>query len=348
MPDKDRVRVAVRVRPASITERVGAYKPMVRCVDGTLLVFDPDETSDGYVTSGAATRRRMGVRRAKNLQYAYDNVFDENTGQERVFDLTTRPLIEYVCQGYAATVFAYGATGSGKTHTMLGSAASGPGVMPMAIESLFNAMNQAQSEHAFALRLSYLEVMPHCPTTAAARDCHGARPQCTPAAGGRHGCLHAATVESPYFGAAHLRSARTPGCRCSCVLLACPQPHRAPYNLMDCRRCTTSISSTFSQTPTVPRRRRPDSFYARTRRRASPSVVSPNTSRSVPRRSMGPLSPPTMERFCLTSLGTHRCLRCWSAAIHGEPCPRPLPMRSRRARTRCSRSRFAARRARVA
>lgn len=41
---------------------------------------------------------------------------------------------------------------------MLGSAASGPGVMVLAIEALFEAMSRAEAEHSFELRLSYLEV----------------------------------------------------------------------------------------------------------------------------------------------------------------------------------------------
>ena len=41
---------------------------------------------------------------------------------------------------------------------MLGTAANGPGVMILAIEALFDAMNRAEADHTFALRLSYLEV----------------------------------------------------------------------------------------------------------------------------------------------------------------------------------------------
>lgn len=37
-----------------------------------------------------------------------------------VYRITTAPLIREVLKGHNAAVFAYGATGSGKTHTMLG------------------------------------------------------------------------------------------------------------------------------------------------------------------------------------------------------------------------------------
>ncbi len=156
----DSVQVAIRVRPASLAEQCGtSFKNMVRVVDDKMLVFDPDSTDDGRILNRhGEVRRRLGLRRNKNLRYAFDAVFGEDTGQTAIFEKTTRPLIDFVCAGYAATVFAYGATGSGKTHTMLGSAAAGPGVMVLAIEALFDTMRGAEHEASFELRLSYLEV----------------------------------------------------------------------------------------------------------------------------------------------------------------------------------------------
>lgn len=45
-------------------------------------------------------------------------------------------------QGISGTVFAYGVTSSGKTHTMMGTAAD-PGVVPRAITALFEEISQA-------------------------------------------------------------------------------------------------------------------------------------------------------------------------------------------------------------
>ncbi|KOO53033.1 kinesin-like protein kif18a-like protein [Chrysochromulina tobinii] len=160
---QENIQVAVRIRPATLAERVGSFRHMVKKVDSGILTFDPEETSDGRcdrksILPDKLRRKRIGMRRCRNLSYAYDHVFDEDCGQSLIFERTTRPLIDFVTQGFAATVFAYGATGSGKTHTMLGSAATGPGVMVLAIEALFDAMHSAEEEHSFALRVSYLEV----------------------------------------------------------------------------------------------------------------------------------------------------------------------------------------------
>lgn len=54
-------------------------------------------------------------------------------------------------------VFAYGATGAGKTHTMLGSQ-NEPGVMYRTMEELFKRMDDAKEEKEFAVAFSYLEV----------------------------------------------------------------------------------------------------------------------------------------------------------------------------------------------
>ncbi|XP_058127138.1 kinesin-like protein KIF19 [Anopheles ziemanni] len=58
--------------------------------------------------------------RNKPKKYNYDCVFGEASTQEEVYAIAVAPLVQDVLNGYNAAVFAYGATGSGKTHTMLG------------------------------------------------------------------------------------------------------------------------------------------------------------------------------------------------------------------------------------
>ena len=71
--------------------------------------------------------------------YHFDKVFAPHTTQEALFSEAVEPIVEEVLQGFNCTIFAYGQTGTGKTHTMTGdinaAAALGPGagVMPRAI-----------------------------------------------------------------------------------------------------------------------------------------------------------------------------------------------------------------------
>lgn len=67
----------------------------------------------------------------------------------QVFEQVGRPTIEPVVQGISGTVFAYGVTSSGKTHTMMGTAAD-PGLVPRAITVLFDSINDAADRCAAA------------------------------------------------------------------------------------------------------------------------------------------------------------------------------------------------------
>lgn len=58
------------------------------------------------------------------------------------------------------SVLAYGATGAGKTHTMLGSAAE-PGVMYLTMVALFKSMDEIKEEKVCSTAVSYLEVSCH-------------------------------------------------------------------------------------------------------------------------------------------------------------------------------------------
>ena len=63
--------------------------------------------------------------------FSFDGTFSDSSTQEEVYDLVARPIVESSLRGYSGTIFAYGPTGSGKTHTMKGSI-SGPdrGILP--------------------------------------------------------------------------------------------------------------------------------------------------------------------------------------------------------------------------
>lgn len=60
-------------------------------------------------------------------------------------------------QGYNASVFAYGATGAGKTYTMLGTEDK-PGIMMLSIDELFSSIEVYQKERDYKLKVSYVEV----------------------------------------------------------------------------------------------------------------------------------------------------------------------------------------------
>lgn len=65
-------------------------------------------------------------------------------------------MIESVIQGYNGCVFAYGTTGSGKTHTMTGNT-DNPGIMYLIIKSMFDRI-QNEIDKKFEIKVSYVEI----------------------------------------------------------------------------------------------------------------------------------------------------------------------------------------------
>uniref|UniRef100_A0A4W6EBW8 Kinesin-like protein n=1 Tax=Lates calcarifer TaxID=8187 RepID=A0A4W6EBW8_LATCA len=77
--------------------------------------------------------------------YVFDQVFPTNATQEQVYNTCAKQIVRDVLGGYNGTIFAYGQTSSGKTHTMEGNLhdPQGMGIIPRIAEDIF--------EHIFAM-----------------------------------------------------------------------------------------------------------------------------------------------------------------------------------------------------
>ncbi|MBN3307097.1 KIF22 protein, partial [Amia calva] len=98
----------------------------------------------------------------ETLHYEFDVFHGEQSSQQEVYLSSVRPVLPHVLCGQNASVFAYGPTGAGKTHTMLGSAEQ-PGVIPRAVRDLFQLVREqrAQPENQdweYSIGMSYLEI----------------------------------------------------------------------------------------------------------------------------------------------------------------------------------------------
>ncbi|XP_024979643.1 kinesin-like protein KIN-7D, mitochondrial [Cynara cardunculus var. scolymus] len=88
--------------------------------------------------------------------YAFDRVFGSSAATQEVYEVAARPVVKAAMEGVNGTVFAYGVTSSGKTHTMHGDCNS-PGIIPLAIKDVFSII-QDMPGREFLLRVSYLEI----------------------------------------------------------------------------------------------------------------------------------------------------------------------------------------------
>lgn len=93
--------------PSHISQSLADFAPRI---------FDPPE--DNAVQRFTRSTVGPSGKRVKDQTFAFDRVFDDTTTQGDVYESTTKPLLDSVLDGYNATVFAYGATGCGKTHTI--------------------------------------------------------------------------------------------------------------------------------------------------------------------------------------------------------------------------------------
>ena len=95
------------------------------------------------------------------LQFTFDNIFTPENTQEEVFAIAAKPIIEDVLQGFNGTIFAYGQTASGKTHTMTGHDIFDPvtmGIIPRMISTVFDKIEFANENIEFAVKVSYSEL----------------------------------------------------------------------------------------------------------------------------------------------------------------------------------------------
>lgn len=118
-------------------------------------VFDPPE--DNPMQKFSRSVVPGSGKKVKDQVFAFDRIFDENVTQAEVYEATTKTLLDSVLDGYNATVFAYGATGCGKTHTITGTA-SQPGIIFMTMQELFEKIADREEEKTTEITLSYLEI----------------------------------------------------------------------------------------------------------------------------------------------------------------------------------------------
>lgn len=90
------------------------------------------------------------------FNFPLSSCYDQNSTQEEIFERDVRPLIDVVYSGVTVTIFAYGVTSSGKTHTMQGTKAE-PGVIPRVVEAMFQQKASLQKSRV-ELSVSYMEI----------------------------------------------------------------------------------------------------------------------------------------------------------------------------------------------
>uniref|UniRef100_A0A7N6B6Q4 Kinesin-like protein n=1 Tax=Anabas testudineus TaxID=64144 RepID=A0A7N6B6Q4_ANATE len=92
--------------------------------------------------------------------YVFDRVLPPNTSQEQVYDQCAKQIVKDVLGGYNGTIFAYGQTSSGKTHTMEGKLHDPQlmGIIPRIAHDIFDHIYSMDENLEFHIKVSYFEI----------------------------------------------------------------------------------------------------------------------------------------------------------------------------------------------
>ncbi|XP_068401245.1 kinesin heavy chain [Eschrichtius robustus] len=92
--------------------------------------------------------------------YVFDRVLPPTTTQEQVYNACAKQIVKDVLEGYNGTIFAYGQTSSGKTHTMEGKLHDPQlmGIIPRIAHDIFDHIYSMDENLEFHIKVSYFEI----------------------------------------------------------------------------------------------------------------------------------------------------------------------------------------------
>ncbi|KAF3856549.1 hypothetical protein F7725_017272 [Dissostichus mawsoni] len=151
------IKVLCRFRPLNKSEIIRGDKfiPVFQGEDTVILGQQQIATGQGMWVFDIAHK---AVGHGKS--YVFDQVFPTNTTQIQVYNTCAKQIVKDVLGGYNGTIFAYGQTSSGKTHTMEGNLhdPQGMGIIPRIAEDIFEHIFAMDENLEFHIKVSYFEI----------------------------------------------------------------------------------------------------------------------------------------------------------------------------------------------
>ena len=139
-------------------------KPAFNCVrikhPGTVVLIEPP-TKEGQDDSPAKKHAKHRVFKCDHAIDSSDPGEPHYAHQKQVYDVVGAPLVENAMRGFNCCFLAYGQTGTGKTHTVVGewSNEDQRGLLPRMSEDLFARIKELERSGAeVRTRISYLEI----------------------------------------------------------------------------------------------------------------------------------------------------------------------------------------------
>ena len=95
----------------------------------------------------------------KKKTYTFDHVFGPYSSQKDVFKTLIQPVVDEALDGYNCTIFAYGQTGTGKTHTIQGELDpnhENAGIIPRSVQYVYDYLQSNYQD--YSVRISFLQL----------------------------------------------------------------------------------------------------------------------------------------------------------------------------------------------
>ncbi|XP_037034845.1 kinesin heavy chain-like [Bradysia coprophila] len=123
------------------------------------LNYSEKQTGSKFIVQFPNNRKETYISIAGKL-YSFDKVFLPNASQEKVYNEAAKSIVADVLAGYNGTIFTYGQTSSGKTHTMEGVIGdpTKQGIMPRIVNDIFDKIHNLEVDLQFYIKVSYYEI----------------------------------------------------------------------------------------------------------------------------------------------------------------------------------------------
>lgn len=160
--NEDNFQVFARIRPPSprevnIVEGFQSPRPDIKYSSEHFPVYNSIEppscllkTTDNFIYFYDPLSSR------RDKPFVFDAVFNEKKNNCDVFQKCVKSNLDNLFQGFNTTFFAYGNTGSGKTHTIFGGSKE-KGIFIMAFDEILQRIKQIKNK-TFLMNFSFLEI----------------------------------------------------------------------------------------------------------------------------------------------------------------------------------------------
>ncbi|KEF62855.1 uncharacterized protein A1O9_00828 [Exophiala aquamarina CBS 119918] len=100
---------------------------------------------------------------SEEYSFQFNSVYGQESTQQEIFDAEVTPTVKHLFLGYDVTIFAYGSTGTGKTHTMRGGKSlQERGMIPRLLSSIYRKSRalekSSHGETSVQVSMSYYEI----------------------------------------------------------------------------------------------------------------------------------------------------------------------------------------------